>query len=206
MDAAQKLVQHIETIKDFVLVDMSGDSYRHMGAILTDASLQAGIHYENVVAPRVQRLLRDYPEAQTTQGFLKLIQEQGVGTLLNWSGAKKTATLIALTEFFVAEGVNDEDALRLWLGDPDNLPRLMQIKGVGPKTVDYFKLLVGIPTVAVDVHLYKFLGEAGISVSKYEDAHKIIIAAADRLGVPHHQLDHSIWRYMSSRSQTRSAS
>jgi thermostable 8-oxoguanine DNA glycosylase len=89
---------------------------------------------------------------------------------------------------------------RQWLGDSDNVESLKKIKGIKDKTANYFKILVGIQTNAIDRHLLSFLSQAGIGVSNYEEASDVINAAADILGVPRAHFDHSIWHYQAGKS------
>jgi len=70
--------------------------------------------------------------------------------------------------------------------------------------VDYFKILCGEQdTAAIDMHLTRFLEQAGVHVSGYEQARAVIAAAAVELGVSAARLDHSIWTYMSRTGKTR---
>jgi thermostable 8-oxoguanine DNA glycosylase len=106
-------------------------------------------------------------------------------------------TLVDLVQFFVAEGIETADELRGWLIKPGNVERLKGIKGIGNKTADYFKILTGIPTSAIDRHLYSFMAQAGVEVSGYEEAQGIIRETAVWLGTDERTLDYSIWTYMS---------
>jgi hypothetical protein len=49
------------------------------------------------------------------------------------------------------------------------LQKLLSIKGIGPKTVDYFKILVGVSTAAIDRHLLNFLKLAGLTPAGYRE-------------------------------------
>ena len=74
---------------------------------------------------------------------------------------------------------------------------------MGPKTVDYFKILCGEQdAAAVDVHLTRFLEQAGVRVRDYEQARTVIAEAARLLSVTAARLDHSIWTYMSTAGRT----
>ena len=105
-------------------------------------------------------------------------------------------------ELLAAEGVETEIDLREWLSHEPNLQKLQSIKGVGPKTIDYFQILVGISTSAIDRHLLRFLADAGLAVSNYIDAQTIINSAADILAVDRAHFNHSIWQYMSKKVAT----
>jgi hypothetical protein len=62
-----------------------------MGATICDAVLQAGLKWESVVKPRLEKLRRHYPEAATTSGFFTLIKEVGIKKILNWRDEEKPA-------------------------------------------------------------------------------------------------------------------
>jgi hypothetical protein len=195
----KSLIAYIHSLEGFKFQEKIDGGYEHIGAIITDAVLQAGLRYETVVRPRVQRVLEHYPQGCTTTGFLALLQEEGTEQIWQWKHPEKPARAMALTEFFQAEGIETEVDLRDWLLCEENIPRLKLIRGVGDKTADYLKILVGIHTTAVDRHMYAFLANAGISISSYQQAKAILDKAADQLGVNRACFDHSIWEYMSSK-------
>ena len=98
--------------------------------------------------------------------------------------------------------------LRFWLCEDAgecaaNAGKLAAIRGIGPKTIDYFKILCGEQdTAAIDMHLTRFLEQAGVRVTSYEHARAVVAGAAAELGVPAAQLDHSIWTHMSNAGKT----
>lgn len=170
--------------------------YEHMGAILTDAMLQAGLRYKTTVLPRVKKV-EAIPEAATTSGFLILLEREGAPALLDWSDSAKPHRLVEITRFFIAEMVETVVDLRAWLSIERNTPRLKMQPGVGDKTADYFKILAGIDSVAIDRHLYQFLDDAGCPAKNYDEAQAMIRAAADHLKLPYSVLDHNIWLFQS---------
>ncbi len=101
------------------------------------------------------------------------------------------------------EDVDTEDDLRRWLQRDGSKAKLLNIRFVGPKTADYLKILVGLPTAAIDVHLFNFIKLAGLDKRNYERALKLIHDTADLMKVERSTLDYSIWRYMSSRAARR---
>jgi thermostable 8-oxoguanine DNA glycosylase len=172
-----------------------------MGATLTDTVLQAGVNYTTVVKPRVQQILQQFPEAQTTSGFLALLQRETPEKLLNWQPGRKPNTLLALATVLASEGLEVEAAVRLWLQQETNRAKLRTIHGIGPKSIDYLQILVGGQSVAVDRHIYAFLANAGFQNVTYEMAHRLVSEAARLLDVPLATLDHSIWRYMAQSNE-----
>jgi hypothetical protein len=196
-DKARALVNYIKSLgEDFQFIDDVG-VYHHMGALITDALLQAGINYEHVVLPRVKHV-RQHSEARTTSGFLRLFTEVGLNNLLNWKGEKKLRRVRRVVELFSEEGIETAEELQGWLQQADNLEKLQRLKGIGKATRDYFGMLVGLPVVKVDRHLKRFLHAAGIDFSGHDEAREIIIRAADLMERDQRSLDHSIWKYSKS--------
>lgn len=177
--------------------------YKHMGATLSDAILQAGLNYNTVVRPRVLRLLHHFPKAKTTSQFLDLVDEFGAAHLLNWKHPEKPTRLTAIANFFYVRSIETENCLGDWLQSPDNATHLESIRGVGPKTVDYLKMLAGIPSVAVDRHIKAFVQRAGFNSDNYISIRKLVEDAADQLRVHRTNLDYAIWAHV---SQTRVSS
>lgn len=197
-DRAVTLASYIRSLSTFEFTTEQNGLYGHMGAVIVDAALQAGVNYRDVVLPRVKRIIEHHASASTTREFLTQLQAHGAEQLLNFKG-KKARLAEQLAVFFNTESVQNEMDLREWLRSPENVARLRQIKGVGDKTVDYLRLMVGEPTTAIDRHILNFLAEAGVGVSGYGDAHRIVSQAAEILGVSITVLDQGIWRYMSEK-------
>lgn len=193
---ARKLAGYIESINELSELPAM-EAYHHMGALLTDAILQAGINYQTVVLPKVQNV-QSFTEAATTSGFLKLLEREGVYKLLNWSHPEKPERLLTVTRFFYAENIETTDDLRIWLQNKQNITRLKQLKGIGDKTADYFKILVGLSTSAIDTHIFKFLENAGTPAHDYHEAQILLHEAANIIKMDYAVLDHNIWKYMSS--------
>jgi hypothetical protein len=192
------LRDYIKSLHDFKLI-APNVPYQHMGETITDAMLQAGIRWETVVEPRLKKLEK-YSEAKTTTGFLTLIEKVGARELLDWNDPDKPNRVLGVARFFSKEGVETETDLKVWLCNDANIIRLDNLRGIGNKTIDYFKILAGISTSAIDRHLVKFLNQAGIKISNYEEAREIINNCVEKMQIGKTLLDHSIWKYMSSKS------
>lgn len=197
-DKAKSLANYVGTLSDFRIVKPE-IPYNHMGATITDAMLQSGLNYKTVVEPRVKAMYKQYPDAKTTSGFLKLLHRVNPNAPLTWKDSEKPNRILKVADFFVKEGIETETQLRSWLEKEANIAKLDSIRGVGNKTIDYFKILSGISTSAIDRHLLNFLNEAGIHVNGYSEAKEVINRTADLIGKDKSLLDHSIWKYMSGK-------
>jgi endonuclease III len=171
--------------------------YYHMGATITDSVLQAGLNYRQVVYPRILKLLKEFPDYKTTCDFVILMQVFPLKELISWRNEKKLERIKTLSWFFYDNQIENEDHLALWMNNKNNLLKLAQIEGVGPKTIDYLKMLSGNQAIAVDRHLFKFLELADITIETYQEANAIYCKAAEMLKISQYELDRKVWLFMS---------
>lgn len=171
----------------------------HLGATVADAILQAGINYRTVVLPRVRRLVRRWPHSCRASGFVADLRESGPHRMLDWRDAEKPRRLLDVVQVIVKAQIETEDDLAEWLSGSGS-EKLLEVRGVGPKTVDYLMRLVGLPAVAVDRHVIRFLSAAQVTCEGYQDMRQVVSYAADLLSVDRGHLDQAIWHYMSSSS------
>jgi endonuclease III-like uncharacterized protein len=176
----------------------SNFEYDHFGALITDVVLQSGLKYKNVVLPRVESLLTNYPNHKSLKEFYDLIDCYGLSNLINWSNPTKIERILRLLDYLMNEKVNTTNDLKAFLKNRSNRERLLSIKGIGPKTIDYLQKLLNFDTVAVDRHIYSFVSMAGIEVKGYHNTKRVVEYAADLINIRRSQLDKEIWKYMSS--------
>jgi hypothetical protein len=198
----ERLAQYVRALPDVVVYKTVDGNYNHIGATVADAVLQANLRYATHVKPRVNRILAVYPAARTTRAVLALLGTISATDFLHWRGQDRAERFCHILGLFASEGIDTEVHLRDWLSDSASPQKLRSIKGIGPKTVDYFRILVGVSTSAIDRHLRNFLWLAGLIPSGYADDQAVINGAADILGIDRAHFDHSIWQYMSKRGTT----
>src|SRR5262245_25735832 len=61
----------------------------HLGAILADCALQAGVNHRTVVKPRVERIIILYPESATLRGTRNVVDDGAVREFLMWKHPDK---------------------------------------------------------------------------------------------------------------------
>lgn len=171
--------------------------YYHMGATITDSILQAGLNYCYVVYPRVLKLLTKFSDYRTTCDFIILMQVVPLMELVNWKNEKKLQCISDLSWVLFNNDIENENQLASWLDTDKNIDQLRKINGVGPKTVDYLKMLSGNQAIAIDRHLFAFLELAGIFNRTYSEASLIYNQASELLGMSKYELDRKVWLYMS---------
>ena len=187
-------------LDELALEPSSGSrGWKHMGAVVADAALQAGVTYRTTVLPRVRKLVADWPEAITTSGFVERMRTDDVATALDWKpDSKKMTTLRDLADLLIREQVETTEDLQQALGDEGFRSRLRAVKGIGPKTVDYLAILTGSTEhVAVDSQLRAFVRDAGVSTSDYDEVRKVITDAAAERGWDAGAMDAAIWAHQS---------
>lgn len=165
----------------------------HLGAVLADAALQPGLNYTVVVQPRVKRIVRDYPSAASLSGLRVLLDTCSVKQLLSINNARKCSVFESLVELLRMERVETSDDLRSWIVRPDSKSKLLNIKGVGYKTAAYLRLLVGLPAIAIDVHLRRAAADVGVTGSDQE-LELLYTLAAEADGISLSDLDGLLWQ------------
>jgi len=83
----------------------------HLGAVLADSVLQAGLNYTTVVRPRVLTILRTYPNRDTVSALLALIEERKTGVFLNWRHHEKVVRFEMLVALLKEWGIEDVNRL-----------------------------------------------------------------------------------------------
>ncbi|WP_434212380.1 hypothetical protein [[Pseudomonas] boreopolis] len=170
----------------------------HLGAVLADAVLQAGLNYTTVVRPRVLQILRSYPEHDTISSLMSVVRDGHTRTFLNWYHHQKVARFEALVSFLRARDVETVHDLRNCLANEKFCDEVQTLNGVGPKTVDYMACLVGIDSIAVDRHIRTFARAAGVENDDYHFLRQSFCCAADLLSLPRREFDYWLWRRAAS--------
>ena len=166
----------------------------HLGAVLADSVLQAGLNYTAVVRPRVLAILRSHPDRFTISSLVSLIQNGETSAFLNWGHHVKLRRFEALVDFLSKKGVEDVHDLHKRLATDEFCREIQTINGVGPKTVDYMACLIGIDSIAVDRHIRTFAKAAGVEDDDYHFLRESFCCAADLLSVSRRDFDAWLWR------------
>ncbi len=180
-------------------------SYSHIGAVLADAALQAGLNYRTVVRPRIDRIQSLYPRAATLPELISVVHQVGAETFLNWSHVTKVDRFLCLVGVLHSDRVQKVEDLRVWLCARDARDRMLNLRGIGPKTFDYICCLAGMDHVAVDRHIKSFASEAGVCVDGYLDLQTAVSFAADLLGLARRDFDAWIWQRLAARTEIQGA-
>ncbi len=173
--------------------------YDHIGAALADSVLQAGLNYSHVVKPRVQSILKTFPQARTVHTLVQVIELEGSDRFLQWQHQEKVSRFDDLVAFLVDARIADTFELGRALQDDAFRLDIRTVRGVGPKTVDYLACLVGADCIAVDRHIKSFATLAGLDDHNYQYLKEAFSFAADLLDISRREFDGYIWRYQASK-------
>jgi endonuclease III len=169
-----------------------------MGATLVDAALQRRTSYRWVVKPRVRDLMIAWPETTTVSAFAARMKAEDIGAVIRWRRPAKLVLLADLTAAMIDLEIETVTDLGRHLSTdqrPAAVARLRAVRGVGPKTIDYFAILAGSSdVVAIDRHLTRFAADAGISELSYGYLQQVYIAAALERGWTPGAVDAAVWR------------
>ncbi|NSZ05829.1 hypothetical protein G6M14_05555 [Agrobacterium tumefaciens] len=169
-------------------------AYDHMGALLADSILQAGLNYNSVVRPRILAILADYPGLSRISNLLELVERGETSAFLNWTHQVKVGRFDALVLFLADASIEHVDDLKEGLQDSGFAKALRGVRGVGPKTVDYMGCLVGMDSVAVDRHVRTFAKRVGVMEDDYDFLKTVFCYAADLLSVSRREFDAWVWQ------------
>jgi endonuclease III-like uncharacterized protein len=197
------LAQFIQFVRPSFTPFCNNYNYNHMGATLTDAVLQAGLNYKTVVYPRVMNVKENYSTYNTTSEFIKLINIVPLERVIKWSNSEKVNRLRNLIYFMAENEIENEIILAEWLNENNNIEKMLELKGIGPKTVDYLKKLIGMSSIPIDRHLFKFLEIAGVETQCYSHANHLYSEVSKILNIDKVELDYNIWTLMSSISTNK---
>src|SRR5690606_24249207 len=126
----------------------------HLGAVLADIIIQAGVNYKSVVLPRVLNIYNNYPKANDLSGLIETINNTDISIFLNWNNQVKISRYESMIEFLLKFNINTSFELRdFLLKGKFNQDFFLSIPGVGYKTLDYFLKLMNVETIAVDRHI-----------------------------------------------------
>lgn len=199
--AARRIADHAKDEGALGQQQAPRETCKHLGAILADSVLQAGLNYATVVRPRVLNILQNHPEADTLSALAKLIQKRRTAEFLDWRHHEKVTRFENLVAFLQNWKVEDTQDLRARLSTAHFCAELQTVNGVGPKTVDYMACLVGIDSIAVDRHVRNFAKTVGVENNDYHFLRRSFCYAADLLELPRREFDAWLWRRATASSQ-----
>jgi hypothetical protein len=194
----ETLLSYIHNQRRFEGVPSPAYGCDHLGAIIAEAVLQPGSRFKTSVVPCIERILRQYPRAKTSSGFVRILEEISPKYTLNWEEDDKPRRVLATAKYLHGAGIETTDEFRLVLADPEYAKSLKEIRGIGNKHIDYLKLSIDLPCESLPDSIHRFLQEAGLAFPTLDEAQPILEHTAQELKLDIRQFQLSVWRYVSN--------
>ncbi len=179
------------------LTKASFTAYDHIGAVICDSILQAGLNYSSVVKPRIDFLTQTYQRSKILSGFILDIEEFGLSEMIQWTHETKLNRIYALIDFFADNSIETVSDIYNFYSLKNAESLLLSINGIGAKTIDYMYALSGGNSIAIDRHLKQFAAINSVDELDYKSLKRIYIIAAQLLEIEYTYLDKMVWLYMS---------
>jgi hypothetical protein len=93
---ARQVANYAEALGVSNIVGSYRGASNHLGAVLADCVLQAGLNYRTVVKARIERIIYLFPEATTLAGTTELVERGAVSDFLMWKHSEKIERFIRL--------------------------------------------------------------------------------------------------------------
>jgi len=166
--------------------------------VLMDAVLSINRKYDAFVVPRIRGFSEQYPEVTTLRRLKILIDAHGhrsFDVVWNYNHPDRVRILDELTCHFLelqrAQGIDGEmETMQSWARTGNNLP----VSGIGFRTTQYLRMMLGTSTVKPDVHIQRAVRDAVGRSLPDRTIVQVVEAAARRLKVEATSLDHAIWK------------
>ncbi|MBN2326512.1 MAG: hypothetical protein JXR73_05100 [Candidatus Omnitrophica bacterium] len=192
-------IQHLQSQRKFEAVESLAMGSEHIGAILAEAVLLPGSRYKSQVRPRIERLLKEYPEGKTSGVFVCMIEEISPKYFFNWDENDKPRRVLAAAKYLHELGVESTDDFRLLFDEPDFAKSLKEIRGIGAKHIDDLRQLLRLPCDSREEAMRIILEEAGFNFQTLDEASSMLEEVSSILDLAHEHLLLCIWRYVNYR-------
>jgi hypothetical protein len=170
--------------------------YSHMGAILADTALQAGLSYSGIVRPRIDRLLTAFPSADSISGLCSELSKTSASVFLDWSHPEKLQRFNGLIQACRSASVDTLMEFQDWVVTRIAATALRSIRGIGPKSVDYLRMLAGHSAIPMDRHLFNFIAIAGVRTTDYHDGQRAFVDGCALAGIDPAHAEREVWALM----------
>lgn len=179
---------------------LTREPWNHIGALLADVCLQAALNYEWVVRPRVERIALNYGSFRTIQSLRSLLECVPIAEFLQIANKRKQRTFLDLIELCYLSQVDTIDDLKLWMKSTEAVPALFKIQGIGHKSVDYLRMLLGEDAFPIDRHMKFLVAVAGLDqcVTEYDDIRRLFELSCKELRVDIRATEVALWQLIRS--------
>ena len=178
-----------------------------------DCVLSLNRPYKTFVVPRLKAFMSNRPEIQQVSELANLMDNYPaphafVQQELNYNHENRARVLHEVVTFLVTivqqtPTIPEEEALKKWVAQAQSQIDRLDINGFGPAGFQYLCMLFGVDTTKPDIYIIRFVsGLLNRNVSDLE-AHALLEAACERVGVSVRAVDNLIWNRGEQRSKSR---
>lgn len=168
-----------------------------------DCVLSLNRKYDTFVIPRLKIFVSNHPEIQRITELAELMTSYSTPHAfmqqeLDCNYEDRARILYEVVIFLCAivqrtPTIPEEKALKQWLVQAQLQTHRLNIKGFGPAGFQYLCILFGVDTTKPDIYIIRFVSEIlNRNVSDLE-AHALLEAACERVGVSVRAVDSYIW-------------
>ena len=168
-----------------------------------DCVLSLNRPYDTVVVPRLETFMSNHPEIQQVSELANLMESYPtphafVQQELNYNHEDRARILYEVVMFLCeivqqTPTISEEEALKQWVVQAQSQTDRLNIRGFGPAGFQYLCILFGMDTTKPDIYIIRFVSEVlNRDVSDLE-AHALLEAACERLGLSVRAVDSYIW-------------
>ena len=150
--------------------------------------------------PRVLRIVDEYPEADTLSRVVQIVDANCSSDFLLWNHYEKIARFELIVRHLEKLHVQSVSDLSELLYQDTAVKQLIQLRGIGNKTIDYMAALTGHDNIAVDRHVKKFATRCDVHINNYIILKRVFSFAADLLNSTRRQFDSWVWKIESQKT------
>ncbi len=200
MNDIDKIKQELEHISIVTVLDYYDDPC----LVILDAVMSRSRVYEKTVVPKINYFKENYPEINTLEKLVDVIQkvgaEQFAPMYLDYQFKQLGQVVLDTADVFVENKTieNDLESMKLFASSSNFYKEIQRVKGIGIATARYLAILLNVDTVKPDVHIMKFISNVLDRKVKEQEAIDLLTIVSKEMNKSVAIIDNSIWQYMSN--------
>lgn len=169
-----------------------------------DCVLSLNRPYDSFVVPRLKIFMSNHPDIQQITELAELMTSYStphafVQQELNYNHEDRARILYEVVMFLCeivqqTPMVSEEKALKQWVVQAQSQTDRLNIIGFGPAGFQYLCILFGVDTTKPDIYIIRFVSDVLNRIVSDLEAHALLEAACERLGLSVRAVDSYIWK------------
>ncbi|MCY3740224.1 MAG: hypothetical protein OXH00_04325 [Candidatus Poribacteria bacterium] len=168
-----------------------------------DCVLSLNRPYDSFVVPRLKIFISNHPDIQQITELAELMTSYStphafVQQELNYNHEDRARILYEVVMFLCeivqqTPTIFEEKALKQWVVQAQSQTDRLNIRGFGPAGFQYLCILFGVDTTKPDIYIIRFVSDVLDRIVSDLEAHALLEAACERLGLSVRAVDSYIW-------------